>query len=297
MSTPSAHSDEPRPEYRYHMLRAASERFQSNLTALDVPQMQQVERIAQQTFDIETLVLCSDEARDTQIPGRRIDQAVEAIRGRYADEDAFLGDLEANGLDLDTLHRALQRELIFDAVMQRVGARAEAVTEVDARLFYELHADRFEAPERRTARHILITVNEEYGENTREAAMARIAGIAAELQDHPERFGELAKRHSECPTAVEAGALGTLPRGKLYPALDAALFELPEGRISGVLESEIGLHLLLCERIEAAKRVGFEQAQAQIQEALEARRRRDCQKTWLAALRQQAPPSPERSTA
>lgn len=279
-------SDPARPEYRYHLLRAASERFQTPPGALNAEQLAQAERQASQTFALETLVLASPEARDTMIPNARIDASVQTIRQRYPDQDTFLADLAQSGLDEPTLRQALQRELIFDAVMQQIGARAAPVTEIDEQLFYELHRDRFMTPERRTARHLLITINDDFADNRRDVARARIERIAEELHGQAERFGQLARAHSECPTAMEEGRLGTLPRGQLFPELDAALFALDAGRISGVLESELGFHLLLCEHIEAATSVAFDQARAKIRAVIESRRRQDGQKTWIAALRQ-----------
>ncbi|TCT20114.1 nitrogen fixation protein NifM [Thiobaca trueperi] len=281
-----ASSDPARPEYRYHLLRAASERFQTAPGALNVEQLAQAERQASQTFALETLVLASPEARDTMIPDARLDESVNLIRQRYPDEETFLADLAQSGLDESTLRQALQRELIFDAVMQRVGARAAPVTEVDEQLFYELHRDRFTTPERRTARHLLITINDEFADNRRDVARARIERIATQLNGRAERFGQLARAHSECPTAMDEGRLGTVPRGQLFPELDAALFALDEGRVSGVLESDLGFHLLLCERIEAATSITFDQARTKIRTIIETRRQRDDQKAWIASLRQ-----------
>ncbi|MBK1719084.1 nitrogen fixation protein NifM [Thiocystis violacea] len=297
MSLPSPCPQEPRAEYRYHLLRAASERFQADFGALDPGQRSEVERQADQTFALETLVLATPEARDTLIPEQRIDEAVDEIRRRYPDEAGFLTELKANGLDATLLRQALRRELLFDAVMTRIGARVEPVTEIDERLFHELHRDRFTTPEQRRARHILITINDDYAENRREQARRRIEAVAAELNGRAEVFGAFAERHSECPTAMQQGNLGTLPPGRLYPELDTALFALGEGEVSGVLESEIGFHLLLCERIEPPRFISFEQARPRIRAILEARRRRDGQRAWIAGLRQQAPPRTERSMA
>ncbi|WP_338081251.1 nitrogen fixation protein NifM [Allochromatium vinosum] len=279
------HRHTPSAEYRYHRLRAASERFQAPVDALDAAQRTVVERLAEQTWTLESLVLATDEARDTLIPERHLDEALTEVRRRYPDEGAFLADLARNGLDETGLRQALRRELIFDAVMTRVGARAEAVSEEEVRRFHAEHPERFQIPERRAARHILITINADYAENGREAARARIEALAADAQARPDAFGQLARRHSECPTALEDGRLGTLPRGRLYPELDAALFALDAGQVSGVLESEIGFHLLWCEHIEPARTIDFEQARPHIRERLQSQRRHDCQKAWIARLR------------
>ena len=277
-------------EYRYHRLRAASERFQSDLAALDPPQLAEIERQARWTFALETLVLQTPEAASTCIADARLDAAVAELRARFPDEVAFLADLARNGLDERALRLVLRRELIFDAVMQGVGAAAAEVTEHDERHFYELNREGFCRPERRLVRHILVTINEDYPENRRDAALARMERIAAQAAGRSaERFGELAAEQSECPTAMQAGSLGSVTRGQLFPELDLVLFELGEGEISGILESQLGFHLLLCEHIEPPATLSFDLARPRIRTALETRRRRERQKDWIEQLRSAAP--------
>ena len=50
------------------------------------------------------------------------------------------------------------------------------------------------------------------------------------------------------------------------------------------IETEVGLHILLCEKIKPGKRTSFSKAAPQIRTLLEERRRRNCQKAWLAEL-------------
>jgi peptidyl-prolyl cis-trans isomerase C len=276
------------------LLRAATERFQCNIGALDETQRVEAEAQAQKTFDLEDLVLSCDEARQVLIPDQQLHQALQEVAGRYQDDDEFEADLARNGLDSAGLRHALRRELLFDAVMQRVAADYAPIAETDERLFYELHRERFEAPEQRTARQILITVNDDYSENTRDVARARLEAIADKLRadskggsgDTVQRFARQARRHSECPTALEDGKLGTVIRGRLYPAVDAALFGLDEGAISGIVESPVGFHLVLCERIQPGRALAFNQVRERIHTALEQRRRREAQRAWLAQLRE-----------
>ena len=299
--------------YRYHLLRTATARFQRNIPALSREELAEAERQAKRSFVLEEQVLNSDEARDVLIPDTQIQHALQAVEQRYQSQSDLEADLERNGLNSRQLRQALHRELIFDAVMQRVGAGHAPVTEADERLFFELHHERFDTPETRAARHILITINDDYPENSRDAARARIEAIGERLRvqadaqagthggaqaahaaqagtqaDDPaallNAFIDEARKNSECPTAMEGGQLGTLKPGQLYPALDAALFDLAEGQLSSVLESELGFHLLLCEAIHPAKTLAFEQVRERIHQALEQRRRKEQQKQWLASL-------------
>ena len=220
------------PEFSYHLLRSALEQFKRNLRELDDSQFQQVRLTADKSYHLESLVLGSPEADGLVIPADQVETAFSEVASRYTDNDEFLADLATNGLDPDGLRRALQRELMFDAVMQRVASRHADVNDIDIRLFYEMHGDRFESPELRTARHILITINPDYVENTRLAATARMQEVAGKLAGRANRFADMAKRYSECPTAMDGGKLGDIPAGTLYPELDARLFEMQVGEIS-----------------------------------------------------------------
>jgi peptidyl-prolyl cis-trans isomerase C len=272
------------PHFNYHLLRNALEEFSRNPAALDAQQYRRVLDRATRSYRLESRVLAAPEARGLLIPEAQLNAAVAEVASRYADDEELAADLAANGLDPLVLKRALWRELMFDAVMQRVGSKAADVNEIDLRLFYEMHRDRFETPERRTARHILISINADFADNTRAAARARVERLAGHLKGRRQRFQDLARRHSECPTAMEGGLLGELKRGVLYPELDAVLFGMGEGEVSGIVESEMGFHILACEKIESARQIPFAVAAEKIRDILQQRRRRNCQKAWLATL-------------
>jgi len=88
-------------------------------------------------------------------------------------------------------------------------------------------------------------------------------------------------RHSECPTALQGGDLGTVPRGALYPELDAVLFTLKKREVSTVVESEIGLHILLCKQIHAAETLSLAKATPKIRELMQERAKQTIIRTWL----------------
>lgn len=268
----------------YYQLKAALALFGKNPGALDEAEAKRVGAVARRYVEIESVVLGSSEARGVCLAEGAVDKAIEDIRGRYEDEGAFALGLEGAGLDLASLTAALQRDLLVEAVMERVGARAGRVDDTEAEIFYHTHVDRFRAPERRTVRHILVTINEDYADNRRETASRRINEIAKRLDKKPERFEEQAMKHSECPTALNGGLLGEVPRGTLYPELDAVLFEMKAGQLSGVVESEIGFHLLRCDAIQPERILSYaEVAESLRQQLTEDRSRKDARR-WLTEL-------------
>ena len=115
--------------------------------------------------------------------------------------------------------------------MERVAARHIQVDEIDLRLYYELHRGCFTSPERRTARHILITLNDRFEENRRDRVLARMQRLRERLGGRPSavarHFPDLARRHSECPTALEGGRLGEVRRASSASTCSGASVSTP----------------------------------------------------------------------
>lgn len=268
----------------YLALKAAHKLYGKGPVALQPEEFDRVQQVAQRQHELEARVLVATEARDAMVPQASIDAAMAEIRNRYQSEDEFIDDLARNGLDVSSFATAMERELRVEAILEKVGTRAAKVNDVDVELYYRYHPDQFRRPETRLARHILVTINEAIVENTRAAARERIDAIAARLGKDPSRFEEQALKHSECPTALQGGELGDLPRGKLFPELDAALFAIQTGEVSGVLESPLGFHILRCDAITEASVLSFDQAKQHIRKLMEQKRKRVCQQAWLKQL-------------
>ena len=274
----------PEQAVAYLELKAAQNLFGKPPAALEAGERARVQSVAARQYGLEARVLAAPEARDAMVPSASLAAALDEVRKRYADAGDFHADLLHNGLDEAAFMDALERELMVEAILEKVGTRAARVSDIDVELYYQYHPDQFRRPETRRARHILFTVNEDLPDNARPVAQSRIEAIAARLARDPERFAEQAMKHSECPTALQGGVLGEVPRGQLYPELDAALFSMREGDLSKMLESPMGLHLLRCDGITPATVLGLKAARGPIRTLLEQRRKRVCQQAWVKHL-------------
>ena len=268
----------------YTLLRAALNLFNKAPGELDTEQLIQVQRQAKNELIIENRVINSPEAASVIVTEQELALALAEIRNRFSDEEKFLNALEANQLNLDTLTAALYRECKVNAVLERVASRSPKVNEVEIGMYYHSHPEKFHRPEQRVARHILISINPDYPENTRENARIRLEALLETLAKKPHKFADLALKNSECPTALNGGELGTVVAGKLYPELDEALFNLKENQISGVIETEIGFHIIQCQKIIPAETLSLKKATPKIKQLMQERYRRTCQRTWLASL-------------
>lgn len=58
------------------------------------------------------------------------------------------------------------------------------------------------------------------------------------------RFADLAKKHSQCPSAKKGGDLGEFRRGEMVPAFDKVVFGKPTLEVHGPVKTAFGWHLI-----------------------------------------------------
>ena len=89
-------------------------------------------------------------------------------------------------------------------------------------------------------------------------ALEQITSIKAELDEvkdekaKAEKFAELAKKHSACPSKDKGGDLGLFTHGQMVPEFDKAAFELAVGEISAPVKTRFGYHLIMVTDKQAA---------------------------------------------
>jgi len=59
-----------------------------------------------------------------------------------------------------------------------------------------------------------------------------------------EKFANIAKEISLCPSAKRGGDLGTFARGKMVKEFDTAAFALQKGQISSTVRTKFGCHII-----------------------------------------------------
>lgn len=274
----------PAESHPYLTLKIAQSLFQKAPSNLEPAERQRVDQVIARQIKIEQRILSTPEAAQVVLSRSVLDQAIAEIRGRFASEDEYLADLENAGLDPERLAQAIERDLTFEAVLDRVASQATVVSDTDVEIFYLIHRERYRRPENRTLRHILVTINDELHGNERLMAYRKIDEIRTRLLKAPDRFSEHALKDSECPSALNGGLLGTLKRGELYAELEAIAFALRAGELSAVIESPMGFHIIQCVAVEAPGVASLASVREKIRTHLANSRRRAIQKAWITGL-------------
>jgi peptidyl-prolyl cis-trans isomerase NIMA-interacting 1 len=79
---------------------------------------------------------------------------------------------------------------------------------------------------------------------TKEEARKILEGYLKEIEDGVE-FAELASKHSDCSSYKKGGDLGKFKRGMMQKPFEDAAFGLKVNEMSGIVDTDSGLHLIL----------------------------------------------------
>jgi parvulin-like peptidyl-prolyl isomerase len=86
-------------------------------------------------------------------------------------------------------------------------------------------------PDKVHCAHILVKTEQE-------------AKTVLERLNKGEKFSNVAREVSLCPSAKRGGDLGTFTRGKMVKEFETAAFALDKGQTSGVVRTKFGCHII-----------------------------------------------------
>ncbi len=146
-------------------------------------------------------------------------------------------------------------------------AAETVVTDQDLRDYYanEVEAGRFQAPEERRARHILVAVD---GDTNDTEAKGKADELLARLEAG-EDFSALAQELSDDPgSGPEGGDLGWAQREAYVGAFADALFSMAPGELRGPVRTEFGYHLIRMEEQRGGVPKTFEEVETELRAEL-----------------------------
>jgi parvulin-like peptidyl-prolyl isomerase len=172
-------------------------------------------------------------------------------------------------------------------LLEQVRREKEAeVTHEEMLAWYREHIAEYESPPKARWQQLTVRAGQmrEKGE-----AYRRIAGLGNMVLDGVP-LAEVAKKHSEGVTAADGGVRDWTTKGSLVSKpLDQALFSVPVGKLSDIIEDEQGFHIIIVlERVDTT-RVPFTQAQTEIKEKIKKQRQNEAVAKYLAKVKEQTP--------
>ena len=160
---------------------------------------------------------------------------------------------------------------------------ARPVDEAACRRYFDANVDRLREPDRARLRHILLAAAPDDLDGR---LRARELGeqLIAELRETPERFAELAQRHSACPSREDGGNLGWVERGTTVPEFERQVLRLESGLARLTVESRWGHHVVVVDAVERGVPLDYARAAPRVAAWLETQARQHAIHDYLQSL-------------
>jgi len=246
--------------------------------------------VLQRLINIQLLLGRASEV-DTVNGKAEAEKRLSLLAERAGSEAALARSLTAVGLTPDKLRAKLIEESTAQVVLEReLGIE---VTEDEVKKFYDENPAKFEQPEMVRAAHILMrtsnpTTNEEFSPDQKAAARRKIEELR-ERALKGDDFGALAREFTQDELSRDNDGEYTFPRGRMVPVFEATAFSLPAGKISEVIETRYGYHVLkVYEKIPAKTVELTEEVAAEIREFLKTQESRERMGPFMKKLKEEA---------
>jgi peptidyl-prolyl cis-trans isomerase SurA len=187
---------------------------------------------------VEDSVTVTDEEVQQQLDAA-IQQRIQQVGSEARLEEMY-------GMPLSRIKREYREEMRKNLLAQKLQQQRLGTTQVgryEVEEFFRAYRDSLpRVPEEVELSHIFMKPG--VGGPERAAAHAKLELLLDSIKAGVD-FGELAKRHSEDQgSAAQGGNLGLVRRGQFVKEFEGAVFGLGEGQVSGIVETEFGLHII-----------------------------------------------------
>ncbi len=248
-------------------------------------------RALKNAFDLlvaEKLFATQATALGVDVSDQVVDASIDDFKRRNKLDDSTLDELlRREGLTRAELRLRFRRDLEAGQIMRlKVSSRVK-VTDEDVRNYYQGNEKLFGGEEELKVRHVFLPLSA--GAGAAEEARVRadgekILGRLAKGED----FAKVAREVSKGPSAPDGGDLGWLRRGTLAPELDRAAFALQPGRISGLVKTRTGFHILKVDERRVGGGKTFDEVKEEIRDRLTNEQVDAFRSQYVAELRRDA---------
>ena len=216
-----------------------------------------------------------------------IQEEFDSIKNQFPTESDFKEALENQYHTAKSLREQVKRDLTVNQYIETEILADLSVEDSELLDYYDINKSEFVSSHRVRASHILVLVDAEADQITKQIAIEKLENVKKELAAG-EGFSELAKTYSEGPTGPYGGDLGFFGRGQTDPSFEDAAFTLQIGEVSDIVESEYGYHLITVTDVLPAGVILFSDIKEVLKENLLGEKNRSAVEEFVESLRSSA---------
>ena len=182
------------------------------------------------------LLLEEAEKAGISVSPEDLDKVMDFQYNTYGGKENYLKMLDVNGVDIEHVKQSITHDLLIQEYIEGTLTGEITVTEEEIQKAYK--EDKFAS-----VRHILL-LTQGKSDSEKKEILKKMEGILAKVRKG-EDFTELAKKYSEDPGVKEnEGLYENFERGRMVKPFEDAAFSVPVGKISDIVETQYGYHIL-----------------------------------------------------
>ncbi|MGI8618410.1 MAG: peptidylprolyl isomerase [Gemmatimonadaceae bacterium] len=189
-----------------------------------------------------------------------VDEQIRRIRDQFPSDADYRRELAEAGFGtpdeyrrtlVDQIRRQMLQQRTFEELRKRL--RPATVTEAEVDVAFEANRERLrQRPASVTFRQIVVAPKP--SEAAKARALAKADSLLVEIRAGGD-FEQIARRESMDPASKELGGdIGWNRRGSgLVAEFERAIFSLPPGRVSPIVQTAFGYHIIRVDRVQPAE--------------------------------------------
>ncbi|HEY2883422.1 MAG TPA: peptidylprolyl isomerase [Pirellulales bacterium] len=194
--------------------------------------------------------------------------------------------LRAKGTSIDHERRIFFEQMLAIGWVQQQVKTDEEISLGAVSAFYLQHATDYDYQAQARWEELMVTFDKFPDKNAAKNAIAEMGN--AVMRGTP--FAEVAKAHSQGFTADKGGTYDwTTPGSLAAKNIDEAIFGLPVGSLSQIIETDRGYHIIRVVERKNAGRKSFEETQADIKKQMKKDNRNKSIEKYIAELKKKTP--------
>jgi parvulin-like peptidyl-prolyl isomerase len=216
------------------------------------------------------------------------EEVISAIRDllkrRKLSQDDLQKALEREGTTMEMYKKGLRDQLMRIKLIQREIKARVTVSDEEIGAYYLKHRQIYEGKEAVRIRQILFPLPKE-GTDADKAKIRADAEAVHKLLLSGEPFERLSARSSQGSAAATGGDIGYIEKGMILPEVEEVAFGLSLNQVSGIIESPVGLHIIMVIDRRGAGFKNIESVREEIREKIDQEKMEKKFDEWLDALR------------
>ena len=194
--------------------------------------------------------------------------------------DQYLRQQESS---LEDYRGQLKQRLIIDALLQQFVYSKLTLLTPEIEAFYQENIERYTEKAEVELQEILFLREGADSVQLRKKAQQVLVQLQAGAS-----FEDLAKRLSDGPTASQGGGIGSFKQGSMAAPIEEVAFQLEEGAVSGIIETEYGFQIIKVVRQGPARERPLEEVRSEISNRLYQRKSQPELKKFFDTLIEQS---------